>query len=168
MGKRIDNLIASLSEIFEGEPWYGESVMRKLENVPYIIGDKICIPESHNVSQIVSHLIAWKTFTLEKLKGNADYSIVINSEEDWPEIEVSSRKEWEDLKHDLVVAQSSLYEFLKKKNDDFLDQNVAGREYTYEYLINGIIQHDIYHLGQIGIIQSQLKNQEKNAGVFKS
>lgn len=168
MGKRIDQLIASLSEIFEGEPWYGESVMRKLENVPYIIGDKTCLPESHNVAQIVAHLISWKNFALEKLKENADFKIEIDSEQDWPTVKVDSRKAWEDLKHDLVVAQMSLYEFLKGKTDDFLDKKVAGRKYTYEYLLNGIIQHDIYHLGQIGLIQSQLKNQEKHTGVFKS
>lgn len=168
MGKRIDQLIASLSEIFEGEPWYGESVMRKLENVPYIIGDKSCLPESHNVAQIVAHLISWKNFALEKLKENADFKIEIDSKEDWPQVMVNSRKDWENLKHDLVVAQGNLYEFLKKKSDDFLDKKVAGRQYTYEYLLIGIIQHDIYHLGQIGLVQSQLKNQEKPSGVFKS
>ncbi|WP_159039887.1 DinB family protein [Christiangramia fulva] len=168
MGKRIDQLIASLSEVFEGEPWYGESVMRKLENVSYIIGDKTCLPESHNVAQIVAHLISWKNFAIEKLRSNGSFNIKIDSKQDWPEVEVQSRKDWEDLKHELVVAQNDIYDFLKDKSDHFLDEKVAGRDYTYDFLLKGIIQHDIYHLGQIGLIQSQLKNQEKHSGVFKS
>ncbi len=168
MGNRINQLIKSLSKIFEGQPWFGESVMAKLENVPYIIGDKACIPESHNAAQIVAHMISWKNFTLEKLQGNVNFDILKDSKEDWPEIHVNSRQDWEDLKHRLVSAQSRIYEFLKSQEDSFLDEKVPGRNYTYEYLLKGMEHHDIYHLGQIGIIQSQLKNQEKNSGIFKS
>lgn len=161
-------MIISLSETFEGAPWYGDSVMQKLENVPYVIGDKSCIPQSHNVAQIVGHLIAWKNFTLEKLKGNADFDIEVGSKSDWPDIEVNSQRDWEDLKHKLVVSQSKIYEILKEKDDNFLDEKVSGRDYTINYLLNGIIQHDIYHIGQIGLIQSQLKNEEKSSGIFKA
>lgn len=168
MNEKIKEMISALSEIFEGEPWYGESMMRKLENVSYVIGDKICVPESHNVAQIVSHLIAWKTFALEKLKKNEAFDIKIDSDRDWPEIEVNSPEDWERLKHDLVVAQSKIYEFLKTKQNSFLKEKVVGRDYTIEYLLQGIVQHDIYHLGQIGLIKSQLKSQEKKTGVFNA
>ena len=159
----------SLSEIFEGEPWYGESVMRKLENVSYEIGYKICIPESHSVAEIIGHLTAWKLYAVEKLKTNSDFEIKIDSKTDWPDIEVRSPKEWEALKGNLVAAQSAIYEYLEKKPDDsYLDEKVKGKEYNFEYLILGIIHHDIYHLGQIGLIESQLKNNELNSGVFKA
>jgi len=169
MKNRIEEIIKSLSEIFEGEPWYGESVMRKLENVPYVIGYKTCIPESHSVAQIVGHLIAWKTFAAEKLKNNEEYNIEIDSKEDWPVIEVQSQEEWEDLKRKLVAAQSKIYEILLQKEDDsFLGDKVSGKEYNFGYLLNGIIQHDIYHLGQIGLIESQLKDKKIDSGVFKA
>jgi uncharacterized damage-inducible protein DinB len=169
MKSRIEHLIRSLSEIFEGEPWYGASVMRKLENVPYIIGYKTCIPESHSVAQIIGHLIAWKQFAVEKMKSNVDFEIEIDSNKDWPSIEVHSQKEWEGLKRKLVAVQSDIYECLNKfKSDSKLDDKVDGRDYTFEYLIRGIIQHDIYHIGQIGLIESQLKDKELDSGVFKA
>lgn len=169
MKKRTKDLICSLSEIFEGEPWYGESVMRKLENVSYEIGYKTCIPESHSVAQIVGHLTAWKQYAVEKLKSNSDFEIRIGSKTDWPDIEVRSGKEWEILKRNLVAAQSEIYEYLENKGDDsYLDQKVKGKKYNFEYLIRGIIQHDIYHLGQIGLIESQLKNKEIDSGVFRA
>ncbi len=161
--------IRSLSETFEGQPWYGDSVMRKLENVPYVIGYKKCIPESHSVAQIVGHLIAWKKFAAEKLKGNDDYSLETGTEDDWPNTEVHSQEEWEELKRKLVAAQSKIYEVLgNKKNDDFLKEKVSGKDYDFSALLNGIIQHDIYHIGQIGLIESQLKKREADKGVFKT
>lgn len=169
MKKRTNKLIRSLSEIFEGEPWYGQSVMRKLENVPHKIGYKTCIPESHTVAEIVGHLIAWKTFAIEKLESNEAYDIDIDSERDWPKVEVNSADEWEALKAKLVAAQSRIYELLNEQTDDsYLDEKVKGKDYDFEYLIRGIIQHDIYHIGQIGLIESQLKRKELDSGVFKA
>ena len=161
------DIVRSLSEIFEGHPWYGDSVMRKLENVPYIIGYKTCIPESHSVAQIVGHLIAWKSFAVQKLESNNGDSVEIDSEEDWPEIEVKSSEEWEKLKRKLVAVQGQIYKLLQEKeNDDFLKERVNGKDYDFECLLKGIIQHDIYHIGQIGLIESQLKNKEIDSGVF--
>lgn len=169
MKKKTKELIRLLSETFEGDPWYGHSLMRKLENVPYVIGYKTCIPESHTVAQIVGHLISWKKFALEKLKENDAYDIEIDSEKDWPEIEIHSREEWENLKKELVALQFGIYEVLNAKTDDsFLKEKVGGRDYDFEYLLNGISQHDIYHLGQIGLIESQLKKNDAEKGVFKA
>lgn len=168
MGVRIEKMIQELSEVFEGEPWYGQSVMRKLENVPYKIGYKTCIPESHNVAQIIGHLIAWKSFALEKLKACKDFDIKIDSRKDWPVLEVRTRQEWEGLKRKLVMVQSQIYELLEKKEDEFLDEGVDGKDYNVEYLLRGLIQHDIYHLGQVGLIESQLEKNEQDKRVLKA
>lgn len=168
MGTRIEKMIRELSEVFEGEPWYGQSVMRKLENVPYKIGYKTCIPDSHNVAQIIGHLISWKKFAIEKISGNEDHHIEINSEADWPALEVRTRKEWEGLKSKLVMLQSQIYEILEGRDDDLLDQKVKGKDCTVEYLLRGVIQHDIYHLGQIGLIESQIEKNEMDKKVLKA
>ena len=169
MKENINEIIRSLSEVFEGSPWYGKSVMRKLENVPYVIGYKSCVPESHTAAQIVGHLIAWKKFAVEKLKGNKDYSLKVDTQEDWPNIEVHSQNEWEELKRKLVATQGEIYELLNEKNDDsFLEENVPGTDYNFGYLLKGLVQHDIYHIGQIGLIEGQLKKKEKDSGVFKT
>jgi len=168
MKNRTKEIIKSLSEVFEGAPWYGESVMRKLENVPYLIGYRTCSPESHSVAQIVGHLIAWKTFAIEKLKSNEKFKIGIDSENDWPNIEVHSSEEWEELKRELVAAQCKIYELLNEVEDDsFLDKQVNGKNYNFGQMLQGIIQHDIYHLGQIGLIESQLEKKEMDSGIFK-
>ncbi|TRO67240.1 DinB family protein [Christiangramia sabulilitoris] len=169
MKKMTNEIIRAMSETFEGQPWYGDSVMRKLENVPYVIGYKTCIPESHSVAQIVGHLIAWKKFAAKKMSGCKDCHLEKDSEEDWPNIDVHSREEWEELKRELVAAQSSIYEILNEQEDDsFLQKKVDGKDYDFGALLKGLIQHDIYHLGQIGLIESQLKKKEIDSGIFRT
>ncbi|MFV8225203.1 DinB family protein [Christiangramia aquimixticola] len=169
MKEKTKELIRMLSETFEGDPWYGDSVMRQLENVPYKVGYKSCIPDSHSVAQIVGHLISWKKFALAKLKKDKDCEIEIDSKKDWPPVTVNSQEAWEDLKKELVAIQSKIYEFLNNKPDDsYLEEKVEGKDYDFAYLIRGILQHDIYHIGQIGLISSQFKKSETDAGIFKA
>jgi len=40
--------------------------------------------------------------------------------------------------------------------DALLGKQVADREYNYRFLLNGIVQHDIYHLGQIAYVKKLL------------
>ena len=52
--------------------------------------------------------------------------------------------------HDRIV------EVLQLKEDSFLDQKVDHRNYNFRFLLNGLIQHDIYHLGQIAYVKKWL------------
>ena len=65
-------------------------------------------------------------------------------------------KGWARIKSDYDSSLSELIELLKRKDDVFLndkyyDTDFKG-EYEYSFLLNGMLHHDIYHLGQLGII----------------
>jgi len=57
----------------------------------------------------------------------------------------------------LNITQMEILELLDTKSDSWLYEFVLGKDYTNEYMISGAIQHDIYHLGQINLIYSQLQ-----------
>ena len=46
---------------------------------------------------------------------------------------------------------------LKKKEDSFLEEKVDYRNYNFRFLINGMIEHNIYHLGQIAYLNKLLQ-----------
>ena len=46
-------------------------------------------------------------------------------------------------------SQEALIHELSERNDSLLDEQVPGRSYNFYVLLQGIIQHDIYHLGQM-------------------
>jgi len=53
----------------------------------------------------------------------------------------------------LDESQEKLVTLLKKQDDSMLDQAYSEKA-TYRDLIEGIFQHDLYHLGQIAYIKS--------------
>ena len=68
---------------------------------------------------------------------------------------------WDRIKSSYNKTQSDLIELLKSKKGDFLTEEYYDTDFkgyfTYNWLLNGILQHDAYHLGQIGIIIKYLK-----------
>ena len=49
----------------------------------------------------------------------------------------------------LKAAHSSIIEHLQIRKDVFLEEIVDYRSYNFRTLLNGLIQHNIYHAGQI-------------------
>lgn len=131
-------------------------MMKKLGLLNVDIVNKVPLG-SHSVAQLVQHITNWRVFAIEKLKGNAQYDIELNSTSDWPDRIIDSKSEWQLLLKQLDETQQTIIALLGSKDDDFLKEQVPGRNYSYAFLLEGIVQHDVYHLGQIGIVAKQVR-----------
>jgi len=45
---------------------------------------------------------------------------------------------------------------LEKRDDEFLKEMVDYRKYDFRFLLNGLMQHNIYHLGQVAYLKKLL------------
>ncbi|MEI2740548.1 MAG: hypothetical protein V9F01_17375 [Chitinophagaceae bacterium] len=54
------------------------------------------------------------------------------------------------------AIHKKIVSLLNKKDDDFLLEIVDFRKYNYRFLLNGMIEHNIYHLGQIAYLNKML------------
>ncbi|MBT8314767.1 MAG: DinB family protein [Maribacter sp.] len=156
MGK-LDYIINDLKECFEGKPWYGDSIMKKLEAVDWrIVNDQDYGNKS--IAVLVQHMINWRIFVLKKLQGDADYDIIIDELNDWTQVHIKNEQEWNLLKQEIRNTQNKIVEYLSAFTDDLLDKKVPGKKYTFGPILQSIIQHDIYHLGQIAMLNAKTKS----------
>jgi len=56
----------------------------------------------------------------------------------------------------LQETQNELINLLEKQQESLLEKSVSERTYNFRKLLQGLIQHDIYHLGQIAYIKKML------------
>ncbi|GAA3513301.1 hypothetical protein GCM10022393_28870 [Aquimarina addita] len=153
----IEDSIQQLEMVFEGDPWLGTSVLKPLKKIPYECWNEKPENVAHSIAELVLHMIDWRIFVIEKLKDNQSYSIVMNSEMDWRKnVSIATETEKKECLTELINTQEMLITRLVEKPDSWLNEFVLGKDYTNEYMIMGVIQHDIYHLGQINLIYSQL------------
>jgi hypothetical protein len=75
----------------------------------------------------------------------------MNSPADWKSNDALRSIGWTNLKNDLYSSRVELINLIANRDDEYLETKFQDTDYNYHYLIEGIIQHDLYHLGQIGI-----------------
>ena len=148
--QEIQNIKTLFDETYNGPAWSGPAVKEVLKEVSHEDALKK-IGESHNIAEIVFHMIAWRNFLINKLKGEESYDVL--DEENFQKIDTISENEWTKLKDRLETSQKIMQELLSKTDDNLLSKKVALRKYTYYILMHGVIQHDLYHLGQIVLIE---------------
>ena len=139
------------------EAWHGPSVVETLRGVTPDMAGRRLTPNTHTIAELVFHITSWRIFTVKKMQGDGEFDILT------PEKNFGSFPgkiddfEWEALQMELSLSQEELVNELDKRDDDeFLEDIVPGRDYTYYDLLHGIINHDVYHSGQVMILKKAL------------
>jgi uncharacterized damage-inducible protein DinB len=155
MNKEIQSIIRNLQNVNAGEPWFGRPVYELLEEIdPSIVYTK---PNnnSHSLIELLYHMITWAEFTLKRIEGDKEQDLTAFELMDWREIKPVVHTWEKDLKeykkvHNTIVA------LLETKDDEFLKEIVDYRKYNFRFLLNGLIQHNIYHAGQVAYLNKLL------------
>jgi len=134
-----------IKDQYEGKPWYGKSTIDLLNAIDF---DALTEKAETDIKAQILHMINWRYFVINKVKGQAAFDIKMNSEADWAPDEIIQKTSIEDIKRKLQISQIELIQCLDLKADDWLMEMVPNKTYNFAFLINGIIQHDIYHIGQ--------------------
>jgi uncharacterized damage-inducible protein DinB len=115
----------------------------------------------HSVAEILSHLTTWRNETLLKIETGKG-SITDADPSNWKDPEMLKSSGRTGILEAYDSSLSGILEHLKDKNDDFLESTYFDTDfngtYTYAWLLQGMLHHDIYHLGQIGYISKFLKS----------
>jgi len=150
----IHNLTRQLSEVIDGEPWVDETFSKKLSGLTEEQAFTRPLPSVHSVAELVSHLLEWRISVLSILKGGSR-TITMDSSANWKDNDSLRQEGWDILKEKFFKSQQDIIAFLDQQNDDYLEQ-MDKEQHSYLYYAEGLIHHDMYHLGQIGLVIKML------------
>lgn len=160
MKSQIENIVEQLIKVQKGKLWIGSNYESKLSQIDKNLIFVRPIENLHSIAEIISHLTLWRKETILKIKtGNG--SKTDDCEENWLTNDKLEIIGWDKIKSEYNKSLSELIDLLKRKDDNFFyekyyDPDFKG-QYEYKFVLNGMLQHDIYHLGQLGIIIKLLK-----------
>ncbi len=145
----INNLIRQLNEIQEGSLWFDQSFKDKFDNLSEADALTRPIPQIHSVAEHVSHMLEWRRECICRYQGLK--TELMNSPADWKTNTELRKTGWAILKNALYKSRSELIDLIINQDDAYLQTKFLDTDYNFHYLMEGIIHHDLYHLGQIGI-----------------
>jgi len=131
--------------------WYGPSLAELLAQISPQLAIVPPMPGAHSISQLLQHLLLWN----ERVRNTSDAHPLPawQAEKEWAEPPIP----WNELLSRWNQSRDLLEERIRKFPVEDLQKQVPGRSYPYEKLLEGIVQHTIWHAGQIAMISSLLR-----------
>lgn len=160
MQNEISRLIEMFRSAAHGKTWHGQSVWETLQNISAEEAASHPIPESHSIWDYLLHLINWREYTVRTLLDDEPYIVDLNTEKDWTTITDFSQEAWESALELYKKSTDELSEAIKTIDDSKLEEVVWEHKFTFYTLLHGVIQHDIYHSGQIVLLKKMLKSKK--------
>jgi uncharacterized damage-inducible protein DinB len=132
--------------------WYGPSLAELLAQISPELATTAPVPGSHSISELLQHLLLWN----ERVRNTSDS----NSLPRWqPERECAEPPiPWNELVSRWSLSRELLEEKIRNFPIEDLAKHVPGRDYPYETMLHGIVEHAIYHSGQIAMVLSMLRS----------
>lgn len=161
MRNKVISLKEKMDKVYREDPWYGDSfksVLKKIDSKTAFIRVG---RNTHTIAELVAHIIGWREFVLARLRGDRKFRMIQNISFNWRRIDENEETAWKNLLDALDRNQKDVITTLNKSDDDILSMPVYRKKYNMEFLIEGQIQHDLYHLGQISLLSKMLKGNNR-------
>ncbi|HEV2855742.1 MAG TPA: DinB family protein [Thermoanaerobaculia bacterium] len=149
---------------FSDDPWHGPATAVLLQGVTAEEAAAYPVPGAHSLWEIVLHMTAWHHEVRRRLAGREPD---MPEEGDWPEIRETSEASWQRDRARLEASLTELLDALSSLHEEDLERmggSIAERRdpalgtgVTHRAMVNGVVQHNAYHSGQIALLRKALR-----------
>src|SRR5437588_9443634 len=148
----IERILNQLKRAYEGNAWPGLSVREALEGVTAEQATKRPLANAHSIWELAHHIAVWENAVRGRLEGDRA-QIALASPEDWQPVGDQSEAAWERAKAALDRGERELCDAIARVSDSRLDEPILEGMSTVYVTLHGIVQHDLYHAGQISMLK---------------
>jgi uncharacterized damage-inducible protein DinB len=147
----IERIADQLRRAHEGEAWHGPALKEILRGVTAEAAARRPIASAHSIWEIVLHVAVWESVVRRRLSGEVIGDLP--PEQDWPPVGEKTEAAWKQALVDLDHSHAELQRVLVRLSDRQLTDAVPGPGYSVYYMVHGVVQHALYHAGQIALLK---------------
>lgn len=144
--KETQHIIRLFEAGYDGSPWIDVNLVDTLQAISAVQALKKISPSSNSIWEITNHIISWRENVLQRVKGKSMKTPAHNY---FVAVKNGTSADWQATLKKLEATQTDWITFLKTLKEATLEEVYEPNEMTYYEHIQGILQHDTYHLGQI-------------------
>lgn len=146
---------SQLKRAYQGPAWHGPSLRELLDGVTADQAAAHPIPGAHSIWELVNHIIAWEQISQQRLEGKAMKHPA--DDVNFPPVNDTSEPAWQKTLEQLAASNQLLRDAVKLFDDSRLDDLVPEANYSNYFMLHGVIQHDLYHAGQIALLKKAVQ-----------
>ena len=134
--------------------WHGPSINEALQGITHVAANSRSVPGAHSIWELTLHVASWADIARSRL-GERVMPDPPRSR-DWPPVPDPSPSAWRQATEQVSSAYEALADHIEFFTPEALGKVVPGRDYTVETMVRGVIEHGVYHAGQIAILKKAL------------
>jgi uncharacterized damage-inducible protein DinB len=155
MNKETQYIIKSFESTLSGQPWFGRAVYEILGEADEAKVNTKPNGTEHSMIELLWHMNTWTDFVLGSLENKPAEEMKAIEANDWRQIDLKTHT-WKKGIEQLKASHNRIIELLGEKEDSLLSDIVPTRQFNFRFMLNGLVQHNIYHLGQIAYVKKML------------
>lgn len=152
MNAECTRIADQLRRAFSGDAWHGPPLSTLLSAVSSTQASDRPIASAHTIWELVVHIDLYVHAALKAI-GGTPIPKWYGTERDWPPVTETSESAWKRTTDRLFQNAEQLSAAIEAQQDSKLQDTVPGREYDFYFLFHGIVQHSLYHGGQIALLE---------------
>ena len=155
MNAEMSSIVAMLEAVHSTGTWYGKPVMEVLTATDETVVYERPTANSHSLIDLLYHMLNWQDFTLRRLQKIREADPTLVDQMDWRDIDPKIHT-WKEGVAAFEEQFRQIKALLETVPESLLEEPVDYRDYNFRHLLNGLIQHNIYHIGQVAYVQKLL------------
>ena len=146
-----NRIVEQLRNAFEGDAWHGPALLELLADVDPATAASHPLPETHSIWELVLHVAAWDEAVNRRIVERK--ALQLKGAQNFPPVKDKSSAAWKKAVAHLKKTHSALVKTTAGLSDKQLGERVPGKKYNIRFMLDGVVQHELYHAGQIAILK---------------
>ena len=146
-------LADQIRRAFEGNAWHGDSVLELLSDVSAKAAAAKPVRSAHSIWELLLHIAAWDDAVRRRAGGG---TVELSDEQNFPAVKDVSEAAWRQSVESAKQTHNDLIKAVAAFPALRLQDQVPGKTekyHTFSYTFSGIVQHELYHAGQIALLK---------------
>ncbi len=150
----VQRILKQYDQVLNGPAWHGDPISQILGGISPEVAAARPIANAHSIWEIVGHMAFWEEVATRRLGG---LRAGLEEERNFPAAPEATNANWEKTLDEFRASNHAFREALQEFDPARLDElSAAGKRSFYEEA-HGLIEHHVYHAGQIALLAKAIK-----------
>lgn len=146
-------ILDQVDRAYKAHAWCGASLLEALAGLSSVMAAKRPVKHAHSIWEIVEHVASWNEIVAWRLIGETP---TVTPELNFPSVTRTTPTAWKATLRRLARTQKKFRTAVEAFPVAMLGRKRPKVDHTWDVLLHGQIQHQLYHAGQIAIMRRGL------------
>jgi uncharacterized damage-inducible protein DinB len=159
-----ERLLRQYDMVLHGDAWHGDAIWKILDDISAECAAYRPLSNTHTIWEIMMHMTFWEEVGARRLAGERA-GLDENETLNFPRMPAITEANWRQTLKRFRASNEEFGTALSNLDAACLDELTAAGKRTFYDEAHGVIQHNVYHAGQIALLKKDFAERRASGGL---